>query len=91
MLSGYSFTAITNIFTLRLTVCGSPLGFTYSLFHQILGVAFFQFARSLFKKKYSRISFLSSPNIPETLVDFFCVLAKLDHLTCNTFSKYSSL
>ena len=62
----------------------------YSLFHQILGVDFFQFAWSLyekFTKNFSRIIFSSSPNIPENLVDFFCVLAKLDHLACNKFSK----
>ena len=66
------------------------MGFSYSLFHQILGVNFFQFSRSLYKKfnkKFSRIIFSSSPNIPENLVDFFCVLAKLDHLACNKFSK----
>ena len=62
----------------------------YSLFQQILRVDFFQFARSLFKKFqqiFSWIIFSSSPNIPENLVDFFCVLAKLDHLACNKLSK----
>ena len=60
----------------------------YSLFHQDLGVAFFQFARSLFlifSQNFSQIIFSPSPNIPENLVDFFCVLAKLDHLACNNF------
>ena len=66
----------------------------YSLLHQNLGVAFFQFARSLFKifeQTFSRIIFSSSPYIPENLVEFFRVgllgLAKLDHLACNKFSK----
>ena len=62
----------------------------YSLFHQNLGVAFFQFARSLFKifvQIFSQIIFSSSPNIPGNLVEFFCVLAKLDYLACNKFSK----
>ena len=66
----------------------------YSLFHQDLGVAFFQFARSLFKIFYqifSQIIFSPSPNIPENLVDFFCVSAKLDHLACNNFQNDSSL
>ena len=52
----------------------------YSLFHQILGVAFFQFARSLFKFfKYifSRIIFPSSPNIPEKSVQFCDSMASL--------------
>ena len=47
-----------------------------SLFHQILGVAFSEFARSLFKffhQNFSRIIVLSSPNILENLVDFFCI------------------
>ena len=62
----------------------------YSLFHQNLGVAFFQFAWSLFKffqQNFFHIIFSSSPNIPENLVDFFRVLAELDHLACNKFSK----
>ena len=62
----------------------------YSLFHQILGVAFFQFTRSLFEnfqQIFSRIIFSSSPSIPENLVDFLRVLSKLDHLACNKFSK----
>ena len=62
----------------------------YSLVHQILGVAFFQFTRSLFKnfqQNFFRIIFSSSPSIPENLVDFFEVLSKVDHLACNTFSK----
>ena len=64
---------------------------TYSLFHQDLGVAFFQFVRSLFenfKQHFSQIIFSPSPNIPENVVDFVCVLAKLDHLACNNFSKW---
>ena len=67
------------------------LGLLYSLFHQILGVggAFFQFARSLFKK--INIFFLRSFfHLPPTSLEFggfFCVLAKLDHLTCNKFSN----
>ena len=36
---------------------------------------------------FSWIIFSSSPSIPENLVDLFCVLAKLDHLASNTFSK----
>ena len=61
----------------------------YSLFRQILG-AFLQFARSLFKffwQNFYRIIFSSSPNFPENWVEFCFVLRKLDHLTCNTFSK----
>ena len=59
------------------------------MFHQDLGVAFFQYAGSLFKifqHNFSQIIF--SPNIPENKVDFFCVLAKLDHLACNNFLKW---
>ena len=58
---------------------------TYSLFHQILGVAFFQFAGSLFeifKQNFSRSIFSSSPNIAENFVEFCCVFCKLDHLAC---------
>ena len=62
----------------------------YSLSHQNLGVAFFQFARSLFKifyQNFSQIIFSSSPNMSENLEDFFCVLSKLDHLACDKFLK----
>ena len=57
-----------------------------SLFHQILGVAFFQFAGSLFEifqQHFSQIIFSSSPNIAENFVEFCCVFCKLDHLACN--------
>ena len=50
------------------------------MFHLILGVAFFQFARSLFKFfKYifSRIIFSSSPNIHEKSVQFCDSMASL--------------
>ena len=67
-----------------LSKCGhnlfEPVWKHYSLFHQILGVAFFQFAQSLFKnfeKIFFRIILSSCPSIPENLVDFFSVLAKL--------------
>ena len=46
------------------------------------GVAFFQFARLLFNifyEKNSLVIFLSSPIIPENLVQFCCVFCKLDH------------
>ena len=61
----------------------------HSLFHQIPGVAFFQFSRLLFKIFvwiFSWVIFLSSLNIPENLVEFCCVFFKLDHLTnsCST-------
>ena len=60
------------------------------LFQQILGVTSFQFARLLFTIFYQNLSlfiFSSSPNIPENLVEFCCVLSKLDHLACNQVSK----
>ena len=58
----------------------------YSLFHQILGVALFQFAGSLFEisqQIFSQIIFSSSPNIAENFVKFCCVFCKLDYLACN--------
>ena len=76
-----------NIFNLTASIA-------YSLFHQILGVAFFQFARSpfqIFNNFFSRIIFSSSPNILENLVNFFCVLSKLDHLACSKLKNDSSL
>ena len=41
----------------------------------------------MFLTKFFHINFSSRPNIPENLVIFFRVLAKLDHLACNKFSK----
>ena len=71
-----------------------PLGYRLQSVHQILGVAFLQFARSLFKnfqQNFSRIIFFISPQHPWKFGEFFCVLAKLDHLACNNFFKnYSS-
>ena len=65
----------------------------YSLFHQILGVAFFQFSRSLFKifeQIFSRKFFSSFPDILENLVKFIYVLSISDHMTCNKISNDSS-
>ena len=66
----------------------------YSLFHQVLGVAFFQFARSLFKtfeQNFYRIIFSYLPNFPGKIVDFCCVLWKLDYLACNIVFKITAL
>ena len=69
------------------TVSGEENGaVTHSLFHQILGVAFFQFARSLckiFQQFFSRIIFSFPPNTPGKLVEFCCVFCELDHWACN--------
>ena len=54
--------------------------YDYSLFHQDLGVAFFQFARTLFnifQKKISQIILSPSPNIPENFVDFFLCISEV--------------
>ena len=61
----------------------------YSLFHQILGVAFCQFARSLFTF-FNDIflgSFFIFPQHPLKFGEFFCLLLKFDHLACNKFPK----
>ena len=58
-------------------VCVITRGTHYSLFHLILGVAFFQFARSLFTifyQKNSLVIFSFSPNIPEKFVDFLFII-----------------
>ena len=61
---------------------------TYSLFHQILGVAFFQIAKfKICLQNFCRIIFPSSPNIVENLVEVCCVFCKLDNLACNNFDN----
>ena len=64
----------------------------YCLFHQILGVAFFQFARSLFKIFEQQFVwdhfFISPPPTPlKNLVELGCVFWKLGDLACIYFSK----
>ena len=62
----------------------------YSLFYQILGVAFFQFAPrclKFFSEIFIASFFSFSLNFPGNLVEFCCVLWKIDHLVCNKFSK----
>ena len=59
----------------------------YSLFHQILGVAFFQFALKKLSPILFSDHFFIFPRHHWKVGEFFCVLAKLDHLACNKFSK----
>ena len=62
------------------------LSFDYSLFHQILGVVFFQFTPAIFEIfvwNFSLVIFSSFPNISENFVKFCFVFWKLDHLACN--------
>ena len=59
---------------------------TCSLFHQILGVDFFQFTQALFKIfvwNFFGVILSPSPNIAENFVEFGCIFFKLDNLACN--------
>ena len=50
----------------------------WSSLFPICSVALYNFLTKFFSDY-----FFTFPNIPENFVDFFCVLAKLDHLACN--------